>query len=1631
MGILRKRKNRGLAVLALLVLGLVSWQVSSWTDRSVGAAAPRAAIAALDAAAATYQADPTDANARKLNAARIVFEKAAAKDPTLKIAKPGAPIALSALVQIKALNSMKRALTRTQRKIGSRLMVVARKKQGKLPVVLETMRTSVETSKRGDAVVDLTVTSVAAGMKALDPYNFNITSAVGHTIRAEIPFNKLEEVAALPAIIAIREAAHARTLQTPTNLNSRVDTVAGAPRTKQRRAERAKQVSGQLQAAISKIASDNKTQAKSSAGSAVSPRSLTVVNTSEGDKTHRALDARNAFLVNGTGVKIGVISDGVDSLATSQGTGDLGSVTVLTGQAGAGDEGTAMLEIVHDLAPGAQLFFATADPDQAQFAQNIRDLRTAGCDIIVDDIIYLDESPLHDGQPAVGPGSTSTMGLIEQAVNDVTAAGALYFSSAGNEGNKDDNTSGTWEGDFNPNGTPEVLDGSGPCHNFGDGGQSVSVPFGDGSNTPPILHWSDPLTTSANDYDLYDLDDGLTQIFDASFDTQDGVGGDDEPFEGIFGGTFSGERLAVALFDGSTRFISLEIFRGTLAINTTGSSHGHSQAAAAFSTAAAPAAAAFGPGEPSGPFPNPFTASQLSETFTSDGPRQLFYQANGTLFGAGVLAGQGLIRQKPDITAADGVSTSVAGFETFYGTSAAAPHAAAIAALVKSGVPAITPAQMRTALTSSAIDIETAGTDRDTGAGIVMAFQALQAAGATGVATLGLGTTSFTETGGDSDGFPEPCERLSLTLPINNNGAATATAISAALTSSTAGVVITPASSTYPDIPVSGSANNDTPFSVVLPCSLACGSTVDFTLTVTYTGGTSPQAFNFSYFLGGPGTPVTVSYTGPAVPIPDATDLSGDNPGAPVVAPLLVSGISGKIFDLNFRIDGTSCSTAAGSTTVGIDHTFVSDLKLSLISPIPGPTTVAVIDKAGGGGNSGNNFCQTLLDDQTANPSIETVVSGNAPYTGTFKPNAALSAFRGLDPNGTWNFQAQDFFSGDTGNIRAYSLIITPTDCTTTACGVTCPANITVPATGPTGAIVNYPEATVTGGCGVLNYSTASGSLFPVGTTPVTVTGAGGATCNFNVTVNPPVAAPANDDCANAIVVTPANCNFSDTQDTTGSTDQVGEPASTCTDQSNSVWYKYTNTTADQVAVTVSTCTSDFDTAVMVWKQTGASCDFANFVAVSCNDDACGDGFQSLTSFVADPGQTYMIQSGGFDGETGSLTTKISCEVFTCPSTTIHGTLGSGSPDHAFTTGNQTGRLNRNGISSSCSTPKSCNIFTATGSRAYDAYTFPNTSGADACVLTHLDVTTASGANYQVNAYLDSYDPANICTNYLADPGLSSGGGPQMPTDMSFTVPNGHSVVLVVQTTNPGETGGLYTLNVLGNLCIACTLTCPADITKQPDPNQNGAIVNYPAPTTTGSCGTVTCTPASGSFFPIGTTPVSCTSTAGPSCNFNVNVKAPRYWTSAGSTGTIDEDSVSKLTTDNFTTRLTDGTTGTGTIRYNITAVEGISSYCPATQSVVNVRFRNSDNTGAHAQVKFEIHRTNIVSGGNDIIFNFNSNGLGAGGSFTSASIAPNIDFDFSNYIYWIEATIFRDNAAQFADLGSIQISESAGTPCP
>jgi hypothetical protein len=68
-----------------------------------------------------------------------------------------------------------------------------------------------------------------------------------------------------------------------------------------------------------------------------------------------------------------------------------------------------------------------------------------------------------------------------------------------------------------------------------------------------------------------------------------------------------------------------------------------------------------------------------------------------------------------------------------------------------------------------------------------------------------------------------------------------------------------------------------------------------------------------------------------------------------------------------------------------------------------------------------------------------------------------------------------------------------------------------------------------------------------------------------------------------------------------------------------------------------------------------------------------------------------------------------------------------------------------------------------------------------------------------------------------------------------------------------------------------CSLSCPANVSVSNDPGQCGAVVDYTAPSPP-ACGTVTCAPPSGSFFAVGETTVTCTSSVGPTCSFKVTV---------------------------------------------------------------------------------------------------------------------------------------------------------------
>ena len=468
-----------------------------------------------------------------------------------------------------------------------------------------------------------------------------------------------------------------------------------------------------------RIRTQRRTPARARAADPAAPAASRKVDTSEGDAAHRADVARSTHGVDGTGIGVGVISDGVEALAAQQATGDLPPhLTILPGQAGgafdvacggrsSGSEGTAMLEIVHDLAPGADLFFAEGGGGPAQMAQNVEDLCTAGADVIVDDIAYL-LAPVFQA------------GDIARAVSAVTARGCYYFSSAGNGGNHHHGTSAVWEGDFAA-GTPLDLDGvaaGAAYHDFG-GGVTGNGIVGSGEYYIS-LQWSDPLGASDNDYDLF-LIGANDNVIASSTNTQDGTQDPFEYFPGACGGEYAGARLAIVRNAGAAgRYLRLDA-GSPLGIATAGNTFGH----AASQHAVGVGAVAVPPGG------GAFEATATVEWFSSDGPRRIFFEADGTAITPGDLSSAGgRLLDKPDVAAADAVSTATPGFSPFYGTSAAAPHVAAIGALMveAAGGPArLAPAALGEALRGSALDILAPGVDAASGAGIAMAPAAVDA----------------------------------------------------------------------------------------------------------------------------------------------------------------------------------------------------------------------------------------------------------------------------------------------------------------------------------------------------------------------------------------------------------------------------------------------------------------------------------------------------------------------------------------------------------------------------------------------------------------------------------------------------------------------------------------------------------------------------------------------------------------------------------------------------------------------------------------------------------------------------------------------------------------------------------------
>ncbi|QWF84434.1 S8 family serine peptidase [Amycolatopsis sp. CA-230715] len=901
-----------------------------------------------------------------------------------------AGIPATTAAQIAALQALKKTESKAESKVDSKLLVERKLRAGRTAVAVPALRTGVTVSRGGTVLVDVRAEKVGDELlAALGAAGGAVraTSVREASVRVELPLDRISALAERGDVRRIEvadRAMTARELEAPTAPDRAANTNAPTA-AKESKEDKAARIGAELKGAVA---------------------AATI--TSEGDRAHNADTARQQFGVTGIGTKVCALSDGVDSLAASKAKGELpADVDVPAGQEGDGDEGTAMLEILHDVAPGAKLGFATAFTSDASFADNIRTLRfKSHCDVLVDDVIYFKESPFQDW-------------MIAQAVNDVTADGALYFSSAGNEGSVRDGTAAHWEGDFVDSGlTAGKFQGS--AHNFaGTAGVQIYEPVSKASSAgiPVNLFWSDPLGASANDYDLY-LFDQAGNVVSLSQDNQTGT---QDPYERLDtpAGGGSGLRIAVVKYSGENRYLSLSALRGRFsdstdglkAYNTPGMTFGHSAARQAFSVAATPAAKAFGrplepgdPANPAGPFPGTFSEASKVERFSSDGPRRVFYEANGTPITPGnVSSTGGEVRAKPDVTAADGVRTSVRGFDPFFGTSAAAPHAAAIAALVLSGNPGIRGSEVRDALISTAVDIETPGRDEVSGAGVLLADRVLAYTGAS-PQPLAVARQPIVTSGG---GHLRPGDTATVALPVVNDGDGTAVSTNVVLTSPTSGVTIAPRAKSYGTISPHQTGINE--FTVTVPGSQQLGSTVVLAARVTFAGSLSPTTQQFALSVGQPSPETrTFAYTGPPVPIPDS------NPAGAGV-PIQVSGV-GRAAKLTVSIDGTACTTDVGATTVGIDHSYVNDLTATLTAP---DGSKAILLQRNGG--SGNNLCKVVFADDTAN-AFSTVTAANAPYTGTWRPQNPLSALRANAVDGTWTLSVIDGVAGDSGSIRAVSL---------------------------------------------------------------------------------------------------------------------------------------------------------------------------------------------------------------------------------------------------------------------------------------------------------------------------------------------------------------------------------------------------------------------------------------------------------------------------------------------------------------------------------------------------------------------------------------------------------------------------------
>jgi len=438
--------------------------------------------------------------------------------------------------------------------------------------------------------------------------------------------------------------------------------------------------------------------------------------------------------IDGRGVTVGVLSDSFDCLggaAADLASNDLSPVTVLhefSPCADGSDEGRGMLQIVHDVAPAAALQYSTAYLGQATMANHILELAAAGSDVLVDDVFYFAEPFFQDG-------------VIAQAVDTVVAQGIPYFPGAGNFGR------GAYESSFRTGSAlaPGLLTSvtptvpfffGGDAHDFDSGPgidilQRITIPANSGAVL--ILQWDQPFFSvsgppgAVTDLDVYLLD---PSAFIVAGSVVNNIGGDAVE---VFGFANSSATTAENHILITRRAGPIPSFMKYILIATGGGGAGTFEGTTEFATNSGTIFGHFnsGSGETVGCAPYFSTPAfgvspPLLEPYSSAGTTPIFFTTTG-------MPTVDPRADKPEIVAPDGGDTTFfgsddidgTGFPNFFGCSAAAPHAAGVAALMRQVSPSSSPATIYATLEATAIDMGPPGFDNDSGFGLVQAYAAV------------------------------------------------------------------------------------------------------------------------------------------------------------------------------------------------------------------------------------------------------------------------------------------------------------------------------------------------------------------------------------------------------------------------------------------------------------------------------------------------------------------------------------------------------------------------------------------------------------------------------------------------------------------------------------------------------------------------------------------------------------------------------------------------------------------------------------------------------------------------------------------------------------------------------------------